>query len=202
MNDLQDANCTDSVQNFCMVLSVPEPVALRLRDLRLSAVPPLSIRGIADRLEMGHSGYAYFENPRRFKKAHLPVAFARKIASVLSGYGVDAAEVMKLAGFDATLAEEEARMIEVRRSVQYVSLPVALPNEGALVEMFEGLLAFVPDGASKAEAARILARQLPTGFAAIAQRVHAEGSVKAVEGEEAAPAPATDYREPGPSSRI
>ncbi|WP_419145029.1 helix-turn-helix transcriptional regulator [Novosphingobium mangrovi (ex Hu et al. 2023)] len=48
-----------------------------------------------------------------------------------------------------------------------VSLEVVLPSETALAAMFETLLATIPEDASRAEAARILARRLPTGFAAI-----------------------------------
>jgi len=48
-----------------------------------------------------------------------------------------------------------------------VALPVILPNVADLKEMFEGLLAAVPAGSSREEAAQILAERLPSGFAAI-----------------------------------
>lgn len=51
--------------------------------------------------------------------------------------------------------------------VQTVALPVVLPSVADLTEMFEGLLAVVPEGASREEAAQILAERLPSGFAAI-----------------------------------
>ena len=51
--------------------------------------------------------------------------------------------------------------------MQFVGMKLALPNEAALTEMFESLLVLVPEGASRAEVARILAQQLPAGFAGI-----------------------------------
>jgi hypothetical protein len=46
-------------------------------------------------------------------------------------------------------------------------MKVALPSEAALSDMFRGMLALVPDGATKDEAAAILARRLPAGLASI-----------------------------------
>lgn len=140
----------------------------RLKELRISAVPTLSIRRMADELGIGHSRYAYFEDPKRFKKSAFPIDFTRQIADVLQRYGVDPAEVMKLAGLSDDEAAPDVRKIEAAApSVQYVTMAVAMPSEAALKEMFRTLLVLVPEGATRDEAAAILARRLPAGFAAI-----------------------------------
>lgn len=143
-------------------------VCEQLKALRLSAVPPLSLRRMADELDVTHSRYVYFEDPKRFKKAALPIDLTRQIADVLQRYGVDPAEVMKLAGLSDAEAEPDVRQIEARKPpMQIVPVGMAMPSEAALKDMFRALLVLVPDGASKDEIASILARRLPTGFAAI-----------------------------------
>lgn len=142
--------------------------AEKLKELRLSAVPPISIRKMAEEVGIGFPRYSYFEDPKRYKKRELPIDVTRQIAAVLSQRGVDPAEVMLLAGLNETEAEPEGRAVEAARApVQYVSLQVALPSEAALREMFAKLLVLVPEGASKDETAEILARWLPSGFAGI-----------------------------------
>ena len=54
-----------------------------------------------------------------------------------------------------------------RQGQQHISLPVLFPSAADLKEMFEGLLAAVPAGSTREEAAQILAERLPAGFAAI-----------------------------------
>lgn len=145
-----------------------EKVATRLKELRKSAVPRLTVRALADALGMPHGSYARYESAYDYKKPHLPIEFARKVAGVLSAYGVDPGEVMKLAGLTEDEAEPEVAAIEAARpQVQYVSLQLALPSEAALRDMFRSLLVLIPEGASLDEAAEILARRLPTGIAAI-----------------------------------
>lgn len=123
---------------------------------------------MAEELGIGYSRYAYFEDEKRYKKATLPLEMTRAIADVLARHGLDAAEVMALAGLKDVEAEPEARKIEAAKpSVQFVSLPVMLPSEDALADMFETLLALVPENATRTEAARILAQRLPSGFAGI-----------------------------------
>lgn len=80
--------------------------------------------------------------------------------------------------------------------VQYVSMAVAMPNENALADMMESLLALVPENATRVEAARILAQRLPAGFAAI-------GPVQPAAGTETMTASAKSARSPatGRSSR-
>jgi hypothetical protein len=142
--------------------------AEKLKELRLSAVPPISIRKMAEEAGIGFPRYSYFEDPKRYKKRELPIDVTRQIAAVLSQRGVDPAEVMLLAGLNETEAEPEGRAVEAARpAIQYVSLQVALPSEAALREMFAKLLVLVPEGASRDETAEILARWLPSGFAGI-----------------------------------
>jgi hypothetical protein len=151
-----------------MARAVTASINTRLKELRKAAVPALTIRGMADELGIGHSRYAYFEDPKRFKKRELPLDLTRKIAAVLSQRGVDPAEVKNLAGLNQAEAEPEAKAVEATRApLQFISIQAVLPCEGALRDMFHSLLALVPEGASRAETAEILARWLPTGFAGI-----------------------------------
>lgn len=155
----------------------------RLKELRLSAVPRISIRRMAEELGIGFPRYAYFEDPKRFKKRELPIDLTRQIAAVLSQRGVDPSEVMLLAGLNEIEAEPEARAVEAARpAVQYVPLQVALPSEAALREMFAKLLVLVPEGASKEETAEILARWLPSGFAGIGPYLPDPGAAASLEG--------------------
>jgi hypothetical protein len=71
-----------------------------------------------------------------------------------------------LRALSARKSPEAAAVEAARPTIQYVPLQVALPSEGAR-DMFHSLLALVPEGASRAETAEILARWLPTGFAGI-----------------------------------
>ena len=152
-----------------------ENVATRLRDLRQQAVPRLTVRALAAALDMPFGTYSNYESTR-YKKASIPLGLARKIAAVLAEHKVDPAEVMKLAGLKDEEAEPEAREIEASRpTIQFITLPVALPSEAALADMFETLLALVPPDATRAEVARILAQRLPSGFAGIGPVVIEQG---------------------------
>lgn len=195
--------CADGVQNFCMAGGVSTTVNARLKELRKSAIPALTIRGMADALGIGHSRYAYFEDPARFKKRELPLDLARQIAAVLAERNVDPAEVMKLAGLNEREVEPEAAAIEAARpQVQFVSLQLALPSEAALRDMFRSLLVLVPEGATKDEAAEILARRLPSGLAAIGPVVLDPMSVAEPAGGITPQSPATEYPAAAPPSRI
>jgi len=178
------------------------PVGSQLKKLRLKAVPPLSIRQMAEKLEMGHSSYNFYENPNTYKKPHLPIDFTRKVATVLAQYGVEPTEVMRLAGLNDAEAQPEAREIEsALPAVHFVSLPVALPSEAALADMFESLLALVPPDASRSEAAKILAQRLPSGFSAIGPVVIEPGRAQAPAAAPVPPAGAEDQSTPARSSR-
>ena len=162
------------------------PVGPSLKLLREATVPRLSIRSAAEKLEMGYSSYNFYENPNTYKKPYLPIDFARKVAAVFADYGVDPADVMKLAGLTETEAKPEAERIESEKpSIIHISMPVALPSEVALRDMFRSLLVLVPEGATKDEAADILARRLPAGLAACGPLALDQASVASLGGDEA-----------------
>lgn len=143
------------------------PVGPKLKELRLTAKPKLSIRRIAEELEIPFASYAFYERPDGYKKPFLPLDFARRVAGILAGYGVDPADVMALAGLTESEAEPEAREIESQRpAAQFATLRVELPSEVALTDMFESLLAIVPPDATRTETAQILARRLGVGLSA------------------------------------
>lgn len=178
-----------------------ENVATRLRDLRHKAVPRLTVRAMAAALDMPLGTYSNYESAR-YKKASIPLSLARKIALVLAQHQVDPAEVMKLAGLNDEEAEPEAREIEAHKPAQLcITLPVVLPSEAALRDMFRSLLVLVPDGATKDEAAEILARRLPSGLAAIGPVLLDPVAAVSLAGEAIPRSPATDHHETGRSSR-
>ena len=178
-------------------------VAPLLKQLRLSAEPPISMRQTAQKLGIGHTSYGVYENPNTYKKAHLPIDLARRLAAIFADHGIDPAEVMKLAGLNDEETVPEARAIEAARpQVQYVALQLALPNEAALRDMFRSLLVLIPEGASLDEAAEILARRLPTGLAAIGPVLLDAMSAASPEGGTVPQDPATDRPASTPSSHI
>lgn len=69
---------------------------------------------------------------------------------------------------------------ETQHASPLIAMMVALPSEDALAAMFEGMLAIVPDGSSRSEAARILAQRLPSGFAAIGPYAPDQGAGVAI----------------------
>lgn len=163
------------------------PVGPKLKELRLRAKPKLSIRRIAEELEIPFASYAFYERPDGYKKPFLPLDFARRVAAILAGYGVDPADVMALAGLTEAEAEPEAREIESQRPAFIsITLPVVLPSEVALRDMFRSLLVLVPEGATKDEAADILARRLPAGLAACGPLALDQASVASLGGTEMA----------------
>ncbi len=148
-----------------------ENVSTRLRALRKSAAPRLTVRALAAALDMPLGSYTFYETDR-YKKPTLPLDLTRKIAAVMAQHGIDPAEVMKLAGLSDNEAEPERRDIEAQKPLpQYFTAQVLLPSENALAAMLEPLLAMIPEEATLAEAARMLARRLPGGFAAIGPAV-------------------------------
>jgi hypothetical protein len=133
--------------SFPVISNGMEKVASKLKDLRKSAVPRLTVRAMAEALDMPLGSYARYESAYDYKKPYLPIDLTRKIAAVLASHGVDAAEVMKLAGLNEGEAEPEAAAIEAARpQVQFVSLQLALPSEAALRDMFRSLLVLIPEG--------------------------------------------------------
>jgi hypothetical protein len=74
------------------------PAARKLKALRQRA--GLSIREVAHTLGMEHgSSYQHYED--RFRKAHLPLDLMRKLVPIFAKGGVEAAELLALAGVDA-----------------------------------------------------------------------------------------------------
>lgn len=172
-------------------------VAARLRDFRQQAVPRLTVRAMAAALDMPFGTYSNYESSR-YKKPSLPLDLTRKVASVLAAHKVDPAEVMKLAGLSDQEVEPEAREIEAHRPTQLsITLPVILPSEAALRDMFRTLLVLVPEGATKDEAAEILARRLPSGLAAIGPVLLDPVAAVSLAGEVIPQAHATDHHESG-----
>jgi hypothetical protein len=140
---------------------------------------------MAAALDVPLGTYSNYESAR-YKKKTLPLDFTRRVAAVLTQYKVDPAEVMKLAGLNGEEAEPEAREIESNRPAFIsISLPVVLPSEVALRDMFRSLLVLVPEGATKDEAADILARRLPAGLAACGPLALDQASVASLGGGEA-----------------
>jgi hypothetical protein len=131
------------------------------------AVPSISLRKTAEKLGVGPSTYAVYENANLYKKPHLPIDLARKLAAIFADHGIEPAEDEACGPCRRGSRPEAAAVEAARPTIQYVPLQVALPSEGALRDMFHSLLALVPEGASRAETAEILARWLPTGFAGI-----------------------------------
>lgn len=169
------------------------PVGPKLKELRLRASPSLSLRKMADALEMPHASYQFYEREDGYKKALLPLDFARRVATVLGCHRIDPADVMKLAGLSDDEAEPEVRVIEAARpSFHFATLSVALPSEDALADMFQTMLVAIPADASRAEAARILAQLLPSGFASIGPAALVPGNIGQTGAGEASQSPATD----------
>lgn len=187
---------------FPHIARMADAVGPSLKAVRERTVPRLSIRQVADRLGIPPSSYAFYENPNQYKRASLPLDFARKVAAIFMQNGIDPADVLRLAGLTGDEAEPEGVIIEAQRpAVFHVSLPVALPNEAVLTDMFRAILAIVPDGASRDETAQILARRLPTGFAAIGPFLPAQGAPDMIGGEASAPSPSIDHLVDGQRSR-
>lgn len=74
-----------------------ESVSARLRAIRESVTPTLSVRKMAEELGYGdnHNKYNYYE--KGFTKPSLPLNLARDFADVFEKYGIDRDTVMRLA---------------------------------------------------------------------------------------------------------
>lgn len=77
------------------------PVTLRLKHIREAAEPRMTVRALAQELDMPSSSYAAYEDPKKFKKRYLPMEITKQIAEILAARGVDKADVLALAGLDA-----------------------------------------------------------------------------------------------------
>lgn len=74
------------------------PVTERLKRLREATEPKLTVRATAEALGIPSSTYAAYEDAKKFKKAHLPIAISQEIAKLFASHGVPAGEVLALAG--------------------------------------------------------------------------------------------------------
>lgn len=75
-----------------------DSVNLRLKRLREEA--GLTVRALAEHLGMPYSTYAAYEDVHKFKKKHLPIDLAKRLANVLKDHGVEPMQVLALAGID------------------------------------------------------------------------------------------------------
>jgi hypothetical protein len=146
-----------------------EIAAIRLKRLRESTTPKLSVRKMAEYLDMPASSYAFYEDPKKFKKRYLPVELAKSLTEPLTGYGVDMWDVLALAGLEEAAHPPGDDVASTTPSegtaLQLVTMQVALPSEDALTRMFEGLLLPLDRNLTTGELARMLAQRLPTAFA-------------------------------------
>jgi len=137
-------------------------VSAKLKELRLRS--GLSTRQVSSRVGYdGNNGYVYYESAS-FKKP-LPLDLARRIADVFAETGIEREEVLALAGLNDDEAAHEADALAANTTRQaQVMMPVTLPSEEALTQMFLGFLRVVDLQSDRGEIARILARRLPSGL--------------------------------------
>jgi hypothetical protein len=187
-----------------------DPAAIRLKRLRESTLPRLSIRRLAEELGIAPSSYAFYEDPKKFKKQYLPVEFAKAVAEPLSTHGVALADVLALAGIEhEAQVSQEGELASVSSPVggrlrtddQVIPMSVVLPSEAALARMFEGLLRPLDRTAPVDELARILAQRLPNGLARLATALPPEATAPATVPDVAPPPLATDHPASQPGSR-
>ncbi|MFT8736676.1 MAG: XRE family transcriptional regulator [Zymomonas mobilis] len=140
---------------------MPSPCK-KLKLLRKAAKPPITIRALAEAIDMPASSYAFYEDMNRFKKKYLPLELTRKIAAVLMKRQIRPEEILALSGL--TSYELKTEISTIRQSfppIQFVKMNMALPNETLLTDMFETLLSSLDLNASKKDIAHILAQRLP-----------------------------------------
>jgi SOS-response transcriptional repressor LexA len=82
---------------------IMDRVTDRLKALRVRAVPKVSVRKMAEELDLPPSTYAAYEDPAKFKKPILPLNLAKQIATVLEPRGVPRSDVLRLAGITGEL---------------------------------------------------------------------------------------------------
>ena len=148
------------MRNFRDVARV-EPAAIRLKKLREAADPALSVRKLAQLLGMPASTYAFYEDPKKFKKAYLPIELTKSLAQHLTPHGIDQWDVLALGGFEETNAPSiEA---SIKPVAQFATMQVLLPDARALERMFLGILK-ASEGLPQEALARELAQLLPRGL--------------------------------------
>lgn len=75
------------------------PVTTRLKSLREHA--EMTVRALADALGMPPSTYAAYEDPKKFKKAAIPLPLAEKLADIFAENGIARETTLALAGIRA-----------------------------------------------------------------------------------------------------
>lgn len=83
-------------------------VPTELKALRQEAEPRLTVRAMADALNVPASTYAAYEDLKKFKKPVLPLDLAKRIANVLAERGVERTRVLRLAGVTGELGQPAA----------------------------------------------------------------------------------------------
>lgn len=83
-----------------------DSLAARIKALREDA--RLSVRDVADRMQLSSSGYARYEQPTRNKRRYLPAEVAEKLARALQDRGVSRARVLALTRPPEGLGEPDA----------------------------------------------------------------------------------------------
>lgn len=73
-----------------------DTIAARLKSLRESAIPKLSIRALAEMLGMSSSSYNHYETV--YKRPFLPLPLTQDLTRILGERGIDKREVLALAG--------------------------------------------------------------------------------------------------------
>jgi hypothetical protein len=64
-----------------------------------AATAKLSFRSLAEQLGMTPSSYAFYEDPKKFKKQFLPIEFAKQLVPPMTSHDIDMWDVLALAGF-------------------------------------------------------------------------------------------------------
>ncbi|AFN56479.1 hypothetical protein FBY51_0242 [Zymomonas mobilis] len=144
----------------------------KLKLLRKAAKPPITIRALAEAIDMPASSYAFYEDMNRFKKKYLPLELTRKIATVLMNHQINPEDILALSGLTSyELKTEISAIRQIMPPIQFVKMNMALPNETLLAEMFEDLLADLDLNAPKKEIAHNLAQHLPEALSETARKI-------------------------------
>ncbi|WP_375292448.1 S24 family peptidase [Sphingomonas melonis] len=72
--------------------------AINLKALREATHPRMSVRALAEALGMPASSYAFYEDPKKFKKPLLPMELVRALIEPLTANGIPESEVLALGG--------------------------------------------------------------------------------------------------------
>lgn len=98
----------------------------------------LSVRKLAERMDMPSSTYGHYEDPRRFKGPYLPVDVAEKLAKAIAGTPVDPSEAWRLAApADAPLAVPNGEHAPFGAALVPVYDVEASAGHGAIVDAEE-----------------------------------------------------------------